>query len=204
MVSSDSQLNYNKDESSSTSSVTQQDPTASSDSQQNDNKVESSSTSVSSNTTPETPKEEETDKQKENPNATKPVSKDNSANKESNEKKEQPVETIENSLIIENVYLGINANEFTVNEYAEEHKIYNESQELETMTNHRFFDKKDLQTDESNKDLIAVYFDNGQREDKKTDNTKYTLEELKNLGNGASKMYIFWKKRNIISDQIES
>ncbi|NWN45645.1 hypothetical protein [Candidatus Phytoplasma pruni] len=118
-------------------------------------------------------------------------------------KKEEKVDeskTIERQLIIEDVNLGINANPFTVNDYAEEHQIFNDSQMDEVIANNRFFDKKDLKTDDSNQDLIAVYFNGGTREEKKSDNQKYTLEELKNLGNGASKMYIFWKRRIIISD----
>ncbi len=39
--------------------------------------------------------------------------------------------------------------------------------------------------------LLAIVFDKGNRDGK--DNT-YTLEDLKNMGNEAEKMYIFWKK----------
>ncbi|MEC4559050.1 MAG: effector protein ['Conium maculatum' witches'-broom phytoplasma] len=38
--------------------------------------------------------------------------------------------------------------------------------------------------------LLGVFFDNGTRFD---EDNKYTLEELKNMGNGAKNMYIFWK-----------
>ncbi|MDO8054210.1 effector protein, partial ['Opuntia sp.' phytoplasma] len=38
--------------------------------------------------------------------------------------------------------------------------------------------------------LLGVYFDDGTRDD---EDDKYTLEDLKKMGNGASNMYIFWQ-----------
>ncbi|GLH60543.1 SVM family protein [Paulownia witches'-broom phytoplasma] len=38
--------------------------------------------------------------------------------------------------------------------------------------------------------LLGVYFDNGTKDD---EDDKYTLEDLKQMGNGASNMYIFWQ-----------
>ncbi|XXP77406.1 MAG: SVM family protein [Lettuce witches'-broom phytoplasma] len=38
--------------------------------------------------------------------------------------------------------------------------------------------------------LLGVFFDNGTRDD---EDNKYTLEELKHMGNNAENMYIFWK-----------
>ncbi|MGE9276290.1 MAG: SVM family protein [Candidatus Phytoplasma pruni] len=40
------------------------------------------------------------------------------------------------------------------------------------------------------RNLLGVFFDNGTRDD---EDDKYTLEDLKNMGNGAQNMYIFWK-----------
>ncbi|PQP79728.1 effector protein [Candidatus Phytoplasma phoenicium] len=38
--------------------------------------------------------------------------------------------------------------------------------------------------------LLGVFFDNGTRDD---EDDKYTLEDLKQMGNGAKNMYIFWQ-----------
>ncbi|AYJ01296.1 effector protein [Candidatus Phytoplasma ziziphi] len=38
--------------------------------------------------------------------------------------------------------------------------------------------------------LLGVFFDNSTRDD---EDDKYTLEELKQMGNGAESMYIFWQ-----------
>nr|ABU55743.1 hypothetical protein precursor [Potato witches'-broom phytoplasma] len=38
--------------------------------------------------------------------------------------------------------------------------------------------------------LLGVFFDNGTRDD---EDDKYILEELKQMGNGAKNMYIFWQ-----------
>ncbi|QTX02872.1 putative secreted protein, SAP05-like [Candidatus Phytoplasma luffae] len=38
--------------------------------------------------------------------------------------------------------------------------------------------------------LLGVFFDNGTRSD---EDNQYTLEELKQMGNGAQNMYIFWQ-----------
>ncbi|KND62610.1 SVM family protein [Candidatus Phytoplasma phoenicium] len=38
--------------------------------------------------------------------------------------------------------------------------------------------------------LLGVFFDNGTRDD---EDDKYMLEELKQMGNGAKNMYIFWQ-----------
>ncbi|BAD04603.1 MAG: putative secreted protein, SAP05-like [Candidatus Phytoplasma asteris] len=38
--------------------------------------------------------------------------------------------------------------------------------------------------------LLGVFFDNNTRDD---EDDKYTLEELKQMGNGAKNMYIFWQ-----------
>ncbi len=40
------------------------------------------------------------------------------------------------------------------------------------------------------RNLLGVFFDNGTRDD---EDDKYTLEDLKNMGNGAQNMYIFWQ-----------
>ncbi|MDV3167934.1 MAG: SVM family protein [Candidatus Phytoplasma stylosanthis] len=40
------------------------------------------------------------------------------------------------------------------------------------------------------RNLLGVFFDNGIRDD---EDDKYNLEELKQIGNGAHNMYIFWK-----------
>ncbi|MGM1458962.1 MAG: effector protein [Columbia Basin potato purple top phytoplasma] len=40
------------------------------------------------------------------------------------------------------------------------------------------------------RNLLGVFFDNGTRDD---EDDKYILEELKQMGNGAKNMYIFWQ-----------
>ncbi|QKX95049.1 SVM family protein [Candidatus Phytoplasma asteris] len=40
------------------------------------------------------------------------------------------------------------------------------------------------------RNLLGVFFDNSTRDD---EDDKYTLEELKQMGNGAKNMYIFWQ-----------
>ncbi|MFB5029568.1 MAG: hypothetical protein WJU30_00101 [Candidatus Phytoplasma pruni] len=40
------------------------------------------------------------------------------------------------------------------------------------------------------RNLLGVFFDNGTRDD---EDDKYTLEDLKQMGNGAKNMYIFWQ-----------
>ncbi|MGE9276400.1 MAG: SVM family protein [Candidatus Phytoplasma pruni] len=40
------------------------------------------------------------------------------------------------------------------------------------------------------RNLLGVFFDNGARDD---EDDKYTLEDLKQMSNGAKNMYIFWQ-----------
>ncbi|WP_026052456.1 hypothetical protein [Italian clover phyllody phytoplasma] len=42
----------------------------------------------------------------------------------------------------------------------------------------------------SPRNLLGVFFDDGIRDD---EDNKYTLEDLKQMGNGAKNMYIFWQ-----------